>query len=125
MKRKEKKKTLTEVSNGSKKAVGDIIPVRLLTTIAIPVSINGTLKSTAASRSALIMSDVNTMSVLRLTRSAINPFHLPSSSVPHLPSSTRTNSYVKPTNNQDKRKIEREKTEHFFASLTISKPKGI
>lgn len=34
------------VSNGSKKAVGEIMPVRLATTIAIPVSIYGTLKST-------------------------------------------------------------------------------
>lgn len=34
------------VSNGSKNAVGDIIPVRLATIIAIPVSMYGTLKST-------------------------------------------------------------------------------
>lgn len=34
------------VSNGSKKAVGDMIPVLFATTIAIPVSMNGTLKST-------------------------------------------------------------------------------
>lgn len=34
------------VSKGSKNAVGDIIPVRFATTIAIPVSIKGTLKST-------------------------------------------------------------------------------
>ena len=34
------------VSKGSRNAVGDIIPVRLATTIAIPVSMKGTLKST-------------------------------------------------------------------------------
>lgn len=34
------------VSKGSRKAVGDIIPVLLATTIAIPVSIKGTVKST-------------------------------------------------------------------------------
>lgn len=88
--------SLTDVSNGSKNAVGEIIPVRLFTTIAMPVSINGSLKSTTASRSALIINDVNTISTLRLTSSAISPFHFPCSSVPHLPSSTRTSSYVKP-----------------------------
>ncbi|CAH1977188.1 unnamed protein product [Acanthoscelides obtectus] len=41
---------------------------------------------------ALIMSDVSTISVFLLTRSAISPFHLPFSLVPHLPSSTRTSS---------------------------------
>lgn len=87
---------LTDVSNGSKNAVGEMIPVRLFTTIAMPVSMNGSLKSTTASRSALIISDDRTMSVLRFTNSATSPFHLPFSSVPHLPSSTRTNSYVKP-----------------------------
>lgn len=89
-------KILTEVSNGSKNAVGEIIPVRLLTTIAMPVSMNGSLKSTAASRSALIINDVNTISAFLLTKSAIKPFHFPFSNVPHLPSSTRTSSYVKP-----------------------------
>lgn len=34
------------VSKGSKNAVGEIIPVRFATRTAIPVSINGTLKST-------------------------------------------------------------------------------
>lgn len=34
------------VSKGSRKAVGDIIPVRLATMMAMPVSMNGTLKST-------------------------------------------------------------------------------
>lgn len=34
------------VSKGSRNAVGDIIPVRLATIMAMPVSIKGTLKST-------------------------------------------------------------------------------
>lgn len=34
------------LSNGSKNAVGEIIPVRFATTMAIPVSMKGTLKST-------------------------------------------------------------------------------
>lgn len=92
----EKSRALTDVSNGSKNAVGEMIPVRLLTTIAMPVSINGSLKSTTASRSAFIISDVRTMSALRFTKSEIKPFHFPFSSVPHLPSSVRTSSYVKP-----------------------------
>ncbi|MCP6116965.1 hypothetical protein NL387_27130, partial [Klebsiella pneumoniae] len=50
------------VSKGSKKAVGEIMPVRLATTIATPVSINGTLKSTTASRSEFIIKDVKTIS---------------------------------------------------------------
>lgn len=87
---------LTDVSNGSKNAVGEIIPVRLLTTIAMPVSMNGSLKSTTASLSALIINEVSTMSALLFNKSAINPFHLPFSNVPHFPSSTRTSSYVKP-----------------------------
>lgn len=48
------------VSNGSRKAVGDMMPVRFATTIATPVSIKGTLKSTTASRSEFIINDVNT-----------------------------------------------------------------
>ena len=60
-----------------KKAVGDIIPVLLATRIAIPVSMNGTVKSTTASLSELIISDVITISVFRLTSSAIRPFHFP------------------------------------------------
>lgn len=91
---------LTDVSNGSRNAVGDMIPVRLLTTMAIPVSMNGSLKSTAASRSALIINEVSTMSAFLFTKSAIKPFHLPFSKVPHLPSSTRINSYVNPIRNR-------------------------
>lgn len=60
-----------------KKAVGEIIPVLFATTIAIPVSMYGTVKSTTASRSELIIKDVSTISVLRFTRSAMRPFHLP------------------------------------------------
>lgn len=60
-----------------KNAVGEIIPVLLATNIAVPVSIKGTEKSTTASRSELIMSAVITMSVLRFTKSATNPFHFP------------------------------------------------
>lgn len=48
------------VSNGSRNAVGEMIPVRFATTIATPVSMNGTLKSTTASLSELIISDVST-----------------------------------------------------------------
>lgn len=48
------------VSKGSRNAVGDMIPVRFATTIATPVSMKGTLKSTTASRSELMISDVST-----------------------------------------------------------------
>lgn len=53
------------------------MPVLFATTMAIPVSIYGTVKSTTASRSELIIRDVITMSVFRLTKSAIKPFHFP------------------------------------------------
>nr|CAI5862054.1 unnamed protein product [Callosobruchus analis] len=42
--------------------------------------LNGSL--TTASRSALIISEVSTISVFLLTRSAINPFHFPPRSYP-------------------------------------------
>lgn len=48
------------VSKGSRKAVGDMMPVRLATTMATPVSMKGTLKSTTASLSELMISDVST-----------------------------------------------------------------
>ena len=54
-----------------------MIPVRFATAMAMPVSMKGTVKSTTASLSELIMSDVTTMSVFLLTRSATKPFHLP------------------------------------------------
>lgn len=60
-----------------KNAVGDIMPVLLATKIAIPVSINGMVKSTTFSRSAFIVNDVITMSTRRFARAPINPFHLP------------------------------------------------
>lgn len=58
-------------------AVGEIIPVLLATIMAIPVSKKGTVKSTTASLSEFIISDVMTMSVFLFTKSAIRPFHLP------------------------------------------------
>lgn len=48
------------VSNGSRNAVGDMMPVRFATTIATPVSMKGTLKSTTDSRSEFIINDVRT-----------------------------------------------------------------
>ena len=60
-----------------KNAVGEIIPVRLATKIAVPDSKNGEVKSTAASRSALTLSDVRTMSNFLDTSSPIRPFHFP------------------------------------------------
>ena len=54
------------VSKGSKKAVGEMMPVLLATTIATPVSIKGTLKSTTASLSELIISDVSTWNKMKL-----------------------------------------------------------
>ena len=60
-----------------KNAVGDIIPVRLATKIAVPDSKKGEVKSTAASRSALTLSDVRTMSNFLDTSSPIRPFHFP------------------------------------------------
>lgn len=60
-----------------RKAVGEIIPVLLATIMAIPVSKNGTVKSTTASLSELIISDVITMSVFLFTKSATKPFHFP------------------------------------------------
>lgn len=54
-----------------------MMPVRLATIMATPVSKKGTVKSTTASLSELIMSEVITISVFLLTKSAISPFHLP------------------------------------------------
>jgi len=65
------------INYSPKNAVGDIMPVLLATRIAIPVSMKGTVKSTTASLSELIISDVITISVFRLTSSAIRPFHFP------------------------------------------------
>lgn len=65
------------VSNGSKKAFGDIIPVFLATTIVIPVSRKGTVKSTYACLSELILMEVTTISARELSNSATKPFHVP------------------------------------------------
>ena len=51
------------VSKGSKKAVGEMIPVFLATKIVMPVSKKGTEKSITFSRPELIFSEVITMSV--------------------------------------------------------------
>lgn len=53
------------------------MPVLFATTMAIPVSMKGIVKSTTASLSELIVNEVITMSVFRLTRSAMSPFHFP------------------------------------------------
>lgn len=47
-----------------KNAFGEMIPVRLATAIAIPVSKNGTVKSTNACRSEFILIEVTTISAL-------------------------------------------------------------
>ena len=60
-----------------KKAVGDIMPVRLATKMVVPDSKKGDVKSTAASLSALIFKEVRTMSNFFATNSPIKPFHLP------------------------------------------------
>lgn len=60
-----------------RKAVGEMIPVRLATRIVVPDSRNGEVKSTAASLSALTLRDVSTMSNFLATNSPMRPFHLP------------------------------------------------
>ena len=60
-----------------KKAVGEMMPVLLATTIAMPDSKKGVVKSTTVSRSALIFRADSTKSVLLLTNSHIRPFHEP------------------------------------------------
>ena len=60
-----------------RKAVGEMMPVLLATSIAIPVSMNGMVKSAAYSRSALIVKEVITISTRRLAKAPINPFHRP------------------------------------------------
>ena len=76
------------VSKGSKKAVGEMIPVFLATNMVIPVSKKGTEKSMTDCRPELIFIDVNTMSVSWFSNSATSPFHLPLTMPPHLPSRT-------------------------------------
>ena len=55
-------------------AVGEIIPVLFETRIVVPDSRNGAVKSTAASRSALTLRDVRTMSNFLFTNSETRPF---------------------------------------------------
>ncbi len=78
-----------------RKAVGDTMPVLLATMMVVPLSKNGAVKSTAASLSALILSEVKTMSTLRSfsTSSLITPFQRPARNTPHTGSRTRTRSY--------------------------------
>ena len=53
------------------------MPVLLATTMAMPDSKNGVVKSTTVSRSALIFRAERTKSVLLLTNSHIRPFQEP------------------------------------------------
>ena len=58
-----------------------------------PDSRNGAVKSTAASLSALTLSEVSAMSKRFSTTASISPFHLPSRpSTPHFGSATRVSS---------------------------------
>ena len=85
--------------NGSKKAVGEMIPVRFATTIAVPDSCKqklnmrgisvlqncrissqtrkGAVKSTTDSLSAFILREVSTISNFLPRRAAISPFQAP------------------------------------------------
>ena len=60
-----------------KNAVGEMRPVLLATTMEVPLSRNGTVKSTTASLSAFILSEVRTMSNFFAISAAISPFHFP------------------------------------------------
>ena len=60
-----------------KNAVGEIIPVLLATTMEVPLSRNGAVKSTTASLSAFILREVRTISNFLAMSAAINPFHFP------------------------------------------------
>jgi len=65
-----------ETNDLLRKAVVDIAPGRSATTIPMPVSINGTLKSIAWLRSVVIFNEVNVKSARFSRSSAIRPFHL-------------------------------------------------
>lgn len=54
-----------------------MMPVLLATRIAIPVSMNGIVKSATCSRSAFTVNEVITMSTRRFARAPIKPFHFP------------------------------------------------
>lgn len=58
-------------------AVGEMMPVLLATTIAIPVSRKGNEKSIACDLSKFILRDVITISAWWLMRAATNPFQRP------------------------------------------------
>jgi len=79
-----------------RKAVGEMMPVRFAVRTATPESMKGTLKSTTASLSELIIREAKATSTLRLISSAMSPFHFPFWTVPHFASATLDNSYVKP-----------------------------
>jgi len=66
------------------------LKVYIVTKIVIPVSRYGTEKSITFSRPELIFNDVITISVSWFISSATNPFHLPLTMPPHLPSRTKT-----------------------------------
>lgn len=67
----------TSLNQVPRKALGEMMPVRLATVMAMPVSRKGTVKSTNACRSELILIEVTTMSARWFNRSAIKPFHVP------------------------------------------------
>jgi hypothetical protein len=72
-----KRKEITPRNDLPRNAVGEMMPVLLATTIAIPVSRNGNEKSIACDLSKLILRDVITMSAWWLTRAATKPFQRP------------------------------------------------
>jgi hypothetical protein len=72
-----KRKEIAPRNDLPRNAVGEIMPVLLATTIAIPVSRNGNEKSIASDLSELILRDVITMSAWWLSRAATRPFHRP------------------------------------------------
>lgn len=68
--------SITKRYNLLKNAVVDIAPGLKATTKAMPVSINGTLKSIASLRSEVTLSEVNVKSARFSKSSATRPFHL-------------------------------------------------
>lgn len=60
-----------------RKAVGEMMPVRLATTIAMPVSRKGTVKSSTSSLSELILMDVIIISAFPLMMAPGKPVHFP------------------------------------------------
>ena len=72
-----KRKEIIHRNDLPRNAVGEMMPVLLATTIAIPVSRNGNEKSIACDLSKLILRDVITMSAWWLRRAATRPFHRP------------------------------------------------